>query len=123
MSETHTTRCKVSVELSVTNPHQSSPVLSLSQEDVIINSSLSEITKNFNFFNCNVKVTPSVALRIPTAHDFRVISKWALARTQRKKFAASPIAKYMFVFMIYIFCCTKECTKPLLRFNVPQNVT
>ena len=30
----------------------------------------------------------SIALRIPTSHDFRVISarKWALARTQRKKF-------------------------------------
>ena len=30
----------------------------------------------------------SMALRIPTAHDFRVISarKWALASTQRKNF-------------------------------------
>lgn len=52
MSETLTTRCEVSEQLSVMNSHQSSPVLSLSQ--VIINSSRSEITKNFNFFNCNV---------------------------------------------------------------------
>ena len=33
------------------NPNQSSPILSLSQEE---NNSRSEITKNFNFFNCNV---------------------------------------------------------------------
>ena len=46
-----TTRCEVSDESSVMNSHQSSPVLSLSQEKVIINSSRSEITKNFNFFN------------------------------------------------------------------------
>ena len=56
MSETLTTRCELSEELSVMNSHQSSPVLSLSQEEVIINSSRSEITKNFNFFNCNVYI-------------------------------------------------------------------
>ena len=56
MSETLTTRCEVSEELSVMNSHQSSPVLSLSQEEVIINSSRSEIKKNFNFFNCNVNI-------------------------------------------------------------------
>ena len=56
MSETLATRCKLSEELSVMNSHQSSPVLSLSQEEVIINSSRSEITKNFNFFNCNVNI-------------------------------------------------------------------
>ena len=56
MSETLTTRCELSEELSVMNSHQSSPVLSLSQEEVIINSSRSEITKNFNFFNCNVNI-------------------------------------------------------------------
>ena len=56
MSETLTTRCEVSKELSVMNSHQSSFVLSLSQEEVIINSSRSEITKNFNFFNCNVNI-------------------------------------------------------------------
>ena len=44
-----------SAELSVMNPNQSSPILSLSQE-VIINNSRSEITKNFNFFNCNVNI-------------------------------------------------------------------
>jgi len=55
MSETLTTRCKVSEELSVMISHQSSPILSLSQE-VIISSSRSEITKNFNFFNCNVNI-------------------------------------------------------------------
>ena len=38
------------------NSHQSSPVLSLSQEEVIINSSRSEITKNFNFFNCDINI-------------------------------------------------------------------
>ena len=38
------------------NSHQSSPVLSLSQEEVIINSSRSQITKNSNFFNCNVNI-------------------------------------------------------------------
>ena len=38
------------------NPNQSSPILSLSQEEVIINNSRSEITKNFNFFNCNVNI-------------------------------------------------------------------
>ena len=56
MSETLTTRGQLSEELSVMNSHQSSPVLSLSQEEVIINSSGSEITKNFNFFNCNVNI-------------------------------------------------------------------
>ena len=56
MSETLITRCEVSKELSVMNSHQSSFVLSLSQEEVIINSSRSEITKNFNFFNCNVNI-------------------------------------------------------------------
>ena len=56
MSDTLTTRCEVSEKLSVMNSHQSSPVLSLSQEEVIINSSRSEITKNFNFFNCNVNI-------------------------------------------------------------------
>ena len=56
MSETLTTRCELSEELPVMNSHQSSPVLSLSQEEVIINSSRSEITKNFNFFNCNVNI-------------------------------------------------------------------
>ena len=56
MSETLTTRCEVSEELSVMNSHQSSPVLSFSQEEVIINSSRSDITKNFNFFNCNVNI-------------------------------------------------------------------
>jgi len=55
-SETLTTRCEVSEELSVMNSHQPSPVHSLSQEDVTINSSRSEITKNFNFFNCNVNI-------------------------------------------------------------------
>lgn len=56
--ETFTTRCDVSEELSVMNSHQSSPILSLSQEEIIINSSRSgfEITKNFNFFNCNVHI-------------------------------------------------------------------
>ena len=48
MSESLTIRCEVSEELSVMNSHQSSPVLSLSQEEVILNSSRSEITKNFN---------------------------------------------------------------------------
>ena len=38
------------------NPNKSSPILSLSQEEVIINNSRSEITKNFNFFNCNVNI-------------------------------------------------------------------
>ena len=47
------TRCEVSEELSVINSHHSSPFLILSQEEAIINSSCSEITKNFNFFNCN----------------------------------------------------------------------
>ena len=51
MSETLTTRCEVSEELSVMNSHQSSPVLSLWGEEVIINSSCSDITKYFNFFN------------------------------------------------------------------------
>ena len=55
MSETLTARCEVSEELSVMNSHQSSPVLSFSQE-VIINSSRSDIMKNFNFFNCNVNI-------------------------------------------------------------------
>ena len=65
MSETLTTRCKlseelsninshqslrayISKELSVMNSHQSSPVLSLSREEIVIRSSRSEITKNFN---------------------------------------------------------------------------
>ena len=56
MSETLTTRGQLSEELSVMNSHQSSPVLSLSQEEVVINSSGSEITKNVNFFNCNVNI-------------------------------------------------------------------
>ena len=56
MSETLTTRGQLSEELSVMNSHQSSAVLSLSQGEVIINSSGSEITKNFNFFNCNVNI-------------------------------------------------------------------
>ena len=58
MSETLTTRCEVSEELSVMNSHQSSPVLSLSKEDVIINSSRSDIciTKNFNLFNFNLNI-------------------------------------------------------------------
>ena len=38
------------------NSHQSSPVLRFSQEEVIINSSRSEITENFSFFNCNVNI-------------------------------------------------------------------
>ena len=56
MSETLSAECEVRKELSVMNPNQSSPILSLSQEEVIINSSRSEITKNFNFFNCNVNI-------------------------------------------------------------------
>ena len=56
ISETLTTRCEVSEELSVMNSHQSSPILSLSQEEVIINSSRSDIRKNSNFFNCNVNI-------------------------------------------------------------------
>ena len=56
MSETLTAECEVRKELSVMNPNQSSPILSLSQEEVIINNSRSEITKNFNFFNCNVNI-------------------------------------------------------------------
>ena len=56
MSETLTTTCEVSEELSVMNSHQSSPVLSLTQKEVLINSSRSKITKNFNFFNCNVNI-------------------------------------------------------------------
>jgi len=56
MLETLSTRCEVSEELSVMNSHQSSPVLSLSQEEVIINSARSEITKNFHFFNCNINI-------------------------------------------------------------------
>lgn len=36
--------------------YQSSPILSLSQEKVIINSSRSEITKNFNLFHFNVNI-------------------------------------------------------------------
>ena len=42
------------VELLVMNSHQSSPILSFSKEEVIINSSRSDITKKFNFLNCNV---------------------------------------------------------------------
>ena len=56
MSETLTTRCEVNEELSFMNSHQSSPVLSFLQDKVIINSSCLEITKNFNFFNCNVNI-------------------------------------------------------------------
>ena len=56
MSETLTAECEVRKELSVMNPNQSSPILSLSQGEVIINNSRSEITKNFNFFNCNVNI-------------------------------------------------------------------
>ena len=59
MSGTLATRCEVSEELSIMNSHQSSPVLSLSQEEVIINSSRSEITKNINFFNLTVMLTYS----------------------------------------------------------------
>ena len=58
MSETLTAECEVRKELSVMNPNQSSPILSLSQEEVILNNSRSEITKNFNFFNCNVNIQP-----------------------------------------------------------------
>ena len=43
-----------SEELSMMNSHHSSQ--SRSQEEVIINSSRSEITKNFNFCNCNVNI-------------------------------------------------------------------
>lgn len=54
MSETLTAQCHdISDELSAVKPHQ---VLNLSQDDVIINTSRSEITKNFNFFNCNVSI-------------------------------------------------------------------
>ena len=56
MSETLTAECEVRKELSVMNPNQSSPILSLSQEKEIINNSRSEITKNFNFFNYNVSI-------------------------------------------------------------------
>ena len=56
MSETLTAECEVREELLVMKPNQSSPILSLSQEEVIINNSRSEITKNFNFFNCNVNI-------------------------------------------------------------------
>ena len=56
MLETLTAECEVRKELSVVNPNLSSPILSLSQEEVIINNSRSEITKNFNFFNCNVSI-------------------------------------------------------------------
>ena len=56
MSEILTAECEVRKELSVMNPNKSSPILSLSQEEVIINNSRSEITKNFNFFNCNVNI-------------------------------------------------------------------
>ena len=38
------------------NPNQSSPIVSLSQEEVIINNSRSELTNNFNFFNFNVNI-------------------------------------------------------------------
>ena len=54
MSETLTAQCHdISDELSAVKPHQ---VLNLSQDDVIINTSRSEITKYFNFFNCNVSI-------------------------------------------------------------------
>ena len=45
-----------SEELSVINSHRSSPVLNLSQQEVIISSFRSEITKNFSFLNCNVSI-------------------------------------------------------------------
>ena len=48
MWETLTTRCELSEELLAMNSNQSSPVLSLSPEEVIINSSRLEVTKNFN---------------------------------------------------------------------------
>ena len=38
------------------NPHQLSAVISLSQEEFIVQNSHSQITKNFNFFNCNVNI-------------------------------------------------------------------
>lgn len=47
---------KYSKELSVINSHHSSPVLNLSQQEVIISSFRSEITKNFSFLNCNVNI-------------------------------------------------------------------
>lgn len=56
MSENLTSRCEVSEELSVMNSHQSSSILSLSQEEVFINCSRWAITRNFNFFNCNVNI-------------------------------------------------------------------
>ena len=56
MSETLTTECEVRGEEVAINPHQLSPVISLSQEEFIVQNSHSEITKNFNFFNCNVNI-------------------------------------------------------------------
>ena len=56
MSETLTTECEVRGEEEAINPHQLSPVISLSQEEFIAQNSHSEITKNFNFFNCNVNI-------------------------------------------------------------------
>ena len=64
LSETVTIRSVVFVVSGVVGREftQSSPVLNLSQEEVIINSSRSEITKNFNFFNCNVNTYSKLAV-------------------------------------------------------------
>ena len=56
MLETVTAECQIREELLVMNPNQSSPILSLSQEEVIINNSRLGITNNFNFFNSNVNI-------------------------------------------------------------------
>ena len=46
---------------------------------------------DYNFKATELRWFLSIALRIPTAHDFCVIGarKWARARTQRKKFPSS----------------------------------
>ena len=51
MSETLTTECEVRGEEVAINPHQLSPVISLSQEEFIVQNSHSEITKKILIFS------------------------------------------------------------------------
>ena len=49
---------------------------------------IARFLKNVVSMNIQLRWFLSIALRIPTAHEFRIISarKWARARTQRRKY-------------------------------------
>ena len=99
MSETLTITCEVSKELSFMNSHQSSPVPSLSQEEVIINSSRTEITKNFNFFNCNV----NIQWTWPFQRICKIFSLFSISFPQEHQEFTLNLRRYLLSMKVHLF--------------------